>query len=139
MKNKIVLTFGVFDILHTGHINLLREAKKLGDILVVGIPTDYQVKVQPKKLLKSAVPSEDRLNVVEALDMVDFAFVYANDEALEMAIKLIKPDVYARGGDWADFPSKDTLDRLKIPIVYIPYYDGISSTAIKERIMKWTS
>jgi glycerol-3-phosphate cytidylyltransferase len=128
-----VLTFGCFDIFHVGHLNLLRNAKKLGDVLIVGIPSDYAIIIEPKKNGAPAMTSEERLRIIQSIDCVDLAFVYAENKDLEKSIEVIRPDVICRGDDWHDYPGKKMADKLKIKTVYLPHTDGISSTLIKEQ------
>jgi rfaE bifunctional protein nucleotidyltransferase chain/domain len=130
-----ILTFGIFDLFHTGHLNLLEKAKDQGDILIVGVGSDYSVSAEPKKKMKTVIPSEQRVRIINSLKCVDWAFIYGTYYDLEQAIRYIKPDLYVRGDDWiGDFPGKKVLDELKIPIKLLNYTNGISSTSIKERI-----
>ncbi len=95
---KIVFTNGCFDIIHKGHVTYLNEAKKLGDILIVGINSDKSV----KKLKGESRPinkEQDRLFVLENLKSVDKAEIFGAETPLEL-IKLIKPHVLVKGGDW---------------------------------------
>ena len=133
--SKVILTFGIFDLIHTGHLNLLERAKAEGDILIVGVGSDYSVNKEPRKKWKTIIPSEDRLRLVNALKCVDWAFIYGTYYDLEQAIRTIKPNLYVRGDDWVeDFPGKKILDELKIPCKLLPYTKEISSSSIKERI-----
>jgi len=133
---KTILTFGIFDLFHKGHLNLLQRAKEMGDILVVGVGSDYSVQLEPRKKLKTFIPSEDRLRIVSALKCVDWAFIYGTYYDLEQSIRVIKPDLYVRGDDWVeDFPGQRVLEELKIPIKLLGYTPNISSSSIKERIM----
>lgn len=135
MRPRIVLTYGIMDLIHPGHLNLLIEAKKLGDRLVVGIGSDYSVNREPKKKWKTIMSSEDRALIVGSLRMVDAVFIYPDYEQLERMIEIIRPDVYVRGDDWtADFPGKKTLEKLRIPIEFVGYTKGISSTDIKKKV-----
>lgn len=134
MKNKIVLTFGIFDTFHIGHLNILEKAKKEGDILVVGVGSDYSVLIEPRKKLKTWYSFEDRLRIVSKNKDVDWTFGYGTYYDLEKAIEVLKPDLYIRGDDWVeDFPGKNVLDKLNIPIKLLSYTKGISSTEIKMR------
>ena len=133
MKPKVVLTFMCADLFHIGHLNLLERAKRLGDVLVVGLPTHWTIKEHTKH--KDMIfTAEERLRIVQAIKYVDFAFVYADVPALEKSVEIIKPDLYVRGDDWFDFPGKQRIEELGIPITYLHYTDGISTTRIKKRI-----
>ena len=133
--SKVILTFGIFDLIHTGHLNLLERAKAEGDILIVGVGSDYSVNKEPRKKWKTIIPSEDRLRLVNALKCVDWAFIYGTYYDLEQSIRAIKPDLYVRGDDWTkNFPGQKVLNELKIPIKLLEYTKGISTTLIRERI-----
>ncbi|MEM4707764.1 MAG: adenylyltransferase/cytidyltransferase family protein [Candidatus Anstonellales archaeon] len=98
-KIKVVLTGGVFDILHAGHIFTLYEAKKLGDVLVVVVATDKTVKKFKKR--KPVNNQEYRAFIVNALKPVDLAIV--GKSKFEDTIKLVKPDVVVFGYDQKEF------------------------------------
>lgn len=130
-KGKVVFTNGCFDIIHAGHIRYLREAKRLGDVLVVALNSDNSVsKIKPGR---PVVPEAQRMEVVAALEMVDFVTLF--DEATpRKLIKLLKPDVLVKGGDWevGEIVGSDI-----VPETYsLPYIKGISSTAIIKKIKK---
>ncbi len=129
-----VMTFMIGDLFHIGHLNLLKRAKGLGDILIVGVASDYAVDVESKKPLKTFIKSEDRLRIIQAIKEVDFAFLYSENCDLERAIEIIYPDVICRGDDWKDFPGRSKAKELKIPIKYLSYTTRVSSTIIKEKI-----
>lgn len=133
-KNKTVFTAGCFDLIHVGHLNLLKRAKALGDTLIVGIPSDYAIEIEPKKTRPPFISAEDRLRMVQALDCVDFAFIYAENKDLEKSIELLKPDIICRGDDWHDYPGKKMADKMGIKTVYLPYTQGISSSIIKSKM-----
>lgn len=98
LGKKIVFTNGCFDLLHIGHITYLEEAKKLADILIVGINTDDSV----KKLKGPSRPIQnqnDRSEILAALKAVDHTMLFAEDTPINL-IKKIKPDVLVKGGDW---------------------------------------
>jgi rfaE bifunctional protein nucleotidyltransferase chain/domain len=128
---KIVFTNGCFDIIHIGHIRYLREAKSLGDILVVGLNSDASVsRIKPGR---PVVPQDQRAEVLSALEMVDYLTLFDQDTPYEL-IKLIQPDVLVKGGDWkkediigSDI-SKETYN--------LPYVAGVSTTEIFEQIKK---
>jgi len=97
-RKKIVFTNGCFDLLHWGHVKYLQDAKKKGDILVVGINSDSSVKrIKEKK--RPVVNEKDRLRLVAALESVDYVVLFKEDTPLKI-IKFIKPDVLVKGADW---------------------------------------
>ena len=131
---KIVFTNGVFDILHQGHIKLLSEAATFADILIVGVNADSSV-----KRLKGAgrpVNSEaSRALLLAALIMVDAVIIFEEDTPLEL-IKLIKPDVLVKGGDYTIdtiVGAKETIEN-KGEVKIIPLEEGCSTTRIIKKI-----
>lgn len=95
---KIVFTNGCFDILHRGHVNYLSEAKKLGDLLIVGLNSDSSV----KRLKGSSRPingQEDRKYVLSHLRSVDFVEIFDEDTPLNLILKIM-PKILVKGGDW---------------------------------------
>jgi D-beta-D-heptose 7-phosphate kinase/D-beta-D-heptose 1-phosphate adenosyltransferase len=94
---KIVFTNGIFDIIHPGHIHLLREAKKCGDFLFVGVNSDESTcRIKPGRPMTS---SQERMDILSALEMVDAVVRFEDDTPLEL-IKLLMPDVLVKGGDY---------------------------------------
>ncbi len=98
-KNKtVVFTNGCFDILHSGHLMLLYKAKRLGDILVVGLNTDKSVR-RNKGDKRPIVSQTDRAKMLAGLTVVDFITLFGEDTP-EKIIRRLKPDVLVKGGDW---------------------------------------
>ncbi len=97
-NKKIVFTNGCFDILHRGHVTYLNEAKKLGDLLVLGVNSDASVKrlKGPERPINN---ESDRSYVLSQLKAVDFTEIFAEDTPLNLILK-IKPSVLVKGGDW---------------------------------------
>jgi D-beta-D-heptose 7-phosphate kinase/D-beta-D-heptose 1-phosphate adenosyltransferase len=95
---KIVFTNGCFDLLHYGHVKYLQDAKKKGDILIVGINSDASVrKIKGKK--RPLVHEKDRLRIIAALESVDYVVLFKEDSPLKI-IKSLRPDVLIKGADW---------------------------------------
>lgn len=95
---KIVFTNGCFDIIHAGHIKLLKESKKLGDILIVGLNSDQSI----RRLKGSSRPINklsDRVEVLSAIEYVDYVVVFNEDTPYNL-IKSIKPDYLVKGSDY---------------------------------------
>jgi len=98
-ENKtFVLTNGCFDILHLGHIRYLNEAKKLGDYLIVALNSDKSIK-ELKGQSRPINNETTRSEILSSLDPVDFIFLFS-DKTAENIIKTIKPEIYAKGGDY---------------------------------------
>ena len=127
---KIVFTNGCFDILHVGHIRYLYEAKGYGDRLVVGVNSDHSVsRIKPGRPI---IPQDQRLEVLAALEMVDYITLFEDDTPLEL-ISAVKPDVIVKGADWA---LQDIVGReFAIEVYRISYLEGISTSNIIEKVL----
>lgn len=99
LPKPIVMTNGVFDILHRGHVTYLARARALGASLVVAVNTDASVKRLGKGDERPINTCADRLAVLAALEAVDLVLAFDEDTALEAVLK-VKPDVYVKGGDY---------------------------------------
>ncbi len=97
-RQVIVLTNGVFDLLHLGHVRYLQEARSLGDLLVVGVNDDDSVR-RLKGPLCPLVPGSERAIVLAALECVDLVVPFFDDTAETLASRL-RPDIYVKGGDY---------------------------------------
>lgn len=95
---KIVLANGCFDLLHVGHIRYLEGAKRLGDILVVGINSDEQVR-KLKGANRPLMPENERAEIISALRFVDLVTIFPEQTVTEL-IRVIRPDVHAKGTDY---------------------------------------
>jgi len=95
---RIVFTNGCFDLLHLGHVDYLKKAKSLGDVLVVGLNDDASVR-RLKGPPRPIMPQADRAAVVAALASVDYTCLFAEDTPLEL-ITAVQPDVLVKGADW---------------------------------------
>ena len=95
----VVLTNGCFDLLHRGHLHLLREAKKLGDLLVVAVNSDSSVK-KFKGPNRPIFPEIERAELLAALEIVDYVTVFSEPDPYHV-IDELRPDVLVKGGDWA--------------------------------------
>lgn len=126
---KRVLTYGTFDLLHYGHINLLRRAKALGDYLVVGLSTDEFNWNEKQK--KSYFSYEERKSMLEAIRYVDLVIPECSWEQKALDVEKYHIDVFVMGDDW-----KGKFDFLKsqCEVVYLPRTPEISSTKIKEEL-----
>jgi D-beta-D-heptose 7-phosphate kinase/D-beta-D-heptose 1-phosphate adenosyltransferase len=125
---KVVFTNGCFDIIHSGHIALLKEASKLGDRLIVGINSDDSVARIKRTPINNMY---DRKTILEAIDGVDEVVIFDEDTPLEI-IKKLKPDVIVKGGDY----TVDTVVGSDIvnEVVIFPTIEGKSTTNIIKRI-----
>ncbi len=131
---KIVFTNGCFDILHVGHVEYLEKARKLGDILVVGLNSDRSV----KKIKGEGRPlnkESDRAKVLAALSSVDYVTIF-DEPTPEKLIKELKPGVLAKGGDWKvkDIVGGDFVVSAGGKVVSIPFVKGYSTTSLIKRM-----
>jgi len=124
---KRILTYGTFDLLHYGHIRLLKRAKELGDYLIVAVSTDEFNAIKNKK---SYHDYETRKKMLEAVRYVDLVIPEENWEQKINDVKDYKVDVVVMGSDWA---GSDKFDYLKdyCEVVYLDRTEGISTTKIK--------
>lgn len=128
---KVVFTNGCFDILHVGHVRYLAEARKLGDVLVVGLNSDDSVgRIKPGR---PVVPEAQRAEVLSALEAVDCVTVFEEETPYEL-IKLLRPHVLVKGGDWKkeDIVGSDLVPDTRS----LPFVKGMSTSAIIEKIKK---
>jgi len=136
-NNKtIVFTNGCFDLLHLGHIHLLREAKKLGDLLIVALNSDSSI-TKIKGPSRPILPETERAELLASLEMVDFVTVFSQPDPAEV-IKALHPNVLVKGGDWTQdqIIGKDTVEGHGGKVVALPFLSGHSSTMIIERIRR---
>ena len=105
----IVLSNGCFDVLHAGHIRYLQGARELGDVLVVAINADVQVKVL-KGTGRPILAEHDRAELVASIDVVDFVTIF-DEPTVEQLLLAIKPDVHAKGTDYTEetVPERDVV------------------------------
>jgi len=128
---KIVFTNGCFDVLHIGHIRYLRDAKALGDVLVIGLNSDKSVSIiKPGRPVN---PQDRRAEILAALEMVDYISIFEEDTPYEL-IKVVQPDILVKGGDWKkeDIVGSDIAKETRS----LPYVKGVSTTEIIEKIKK---
>jgi len=128
----VVATGGCFDLLHAGHVATLEAARALGDCLVVCLNSDESVR-RLKGPSRPLVPQHDRARVLEALETVDAVVVFDEDTPLEV-IRRLRPDVWAKGGDYAgtELPEAAVLREWGGQSVVLPYLRGRSTTRLVE-------
>lgn len=127
---KRVLTYGTYDLLHYGHLNLLKRCKDLGDELIVGVSSD---EFNEQKGKNSVLNFEERVDLVESIKFVDKVIKENSWEQKIDDIKRFNIDIFVMGDDW-----KGKFDYLKpyCEVVYLPRTIGISTTLLKEVISK---
>ena len=133
-EGRVVFTNGVFDLLHTGHLDVLLAARRAGDYLVVGVNSDASV----RRLKGSTRPVRDegaRCYVLAALTMVDAVVIFDEDTPLEL-IRALRPDVLVKGGDYSEstIVGADELRAWGGEVVVVPLTPGHSTTSTIERV-----
>ena len=135
---RLVLTNGCFDLLHTGHVRYLQQARSLGDVLVVAVNSDRSVRALkgPERPLNSA---EDRAEVLAALRCVDHVTIF-DDLRAAGVIRALRPALYAKGGDYTleslDPVEREALGEVGAEIRLVSLVPGRSTTSILKRAGK---
>jgi D-beta-D-heptose 7-phosphate kinase/D-beta-D-heptose 1-phosphate adenosyltransferase len=136
---RLVFTNGCFDLLHPGHVRYLREARSLGDALVVALNSDRSVRVlkgEGRPILNEC----ERAEVVAALEAVDYVIIFDDETPRELIAELL-PDVLVKGGDWPldQIAGRQEVEAAGGKVLSLPYVEGSSSTDIIERIKRLAS
>ena len=131
---RIAFTNGCFDLLHRGHVHVLRAAKACADLLIVGINSDESVK-QIKGPTRPVLAESDRCELLGAMEMVDFVILFNEPDPYQL-IAAIRPDVLVKGGDWNSekIIGAELVEEAGGSVVVVPYIKGFSTTEIIERI-----
>lgn len=134
LQGTVVFTNGVFDLLHTGHVDLLLAARALGDVLIVGMNSDESVRrlKGPTRPLRSAL---DRAYVLAALMAVDGVIIFEQDTPLEL-VRALEPDVLVKGGDYREstIVGAEDVRRRGGRVVIVPLTLGHSTTSTVNRM-----
>jgi D-beta-D-heptose 7-phosphate kinase/D-beta-D-heptose 1-phosphate adenosyltransferase len=131
----VVFTNGVFDLLHPGHVRYLTEARKQGDVLIVGINSDRSARALEKAPDRPVNPEAERAEVLSALAAVDAVVVFDEETPLEV-VSALRPDVLVKGADWAEdaIVGRDVVEQRGGRVVRIPIATGYSTTKILEKV-----
>ncbi|HEY1267279.1 MAG TPA: D-glycero-beta-D-manno-heptose 1-phosphate adenylyltransferase [Candidatus Binatia bacterium] len=131
---KIVFTNGCFDLLHVGHLRLLRQAKKLGNILIVALNSDRSVR-ENKGVDRPIVSESERAELIAALEMVDYVTLFDEPDPIPL-LREIKPDVLVKGGDWGEggVVGRELVESWGGKVAVIPYLEGHSTTNIIKKV-----
>jgi len=128
-----VFANGCFDLLHPGHVDLLNQARRAGDLLVVALNSDRSVRTQSKGPGRPVVGERDRAIVIAALECVDYVTIFSEPTPLKLIARL-RPDVLVKGADWA---AKRIVGRdLVRRVLRVRLRPGYSTTKLVARIRK---
>jgi D-beta-D-heptose 7-phosphate kinase/D-beta-D-heptose 1-phosphate adenosyltransferase len=132
---KVVFANGCFDLLHSGHIYLFREAKKRGDVFIVAVNDDSSIK-KIKGTSRPIFPLKERIEILGAIEDVDYLTSFS-EETPQKIIAMLLPDVLVKGGDWKpeEVVGKKEVEEAGGEVVIIPYLEGCSSSDIVKRIV----
>lgn len=131
---SIVFTNGCFDIIHAGHVTYLAQAKRLGDILIIGMNSDSSVKIL-KGEGRPVNNENDRAAVLDSLRSVDFVTIFSDETPAELIAEL-KPNILVKGGDYTpeQIAGADFVTKSGGEVIIIPFLDGKSTTNIIRKI-----
>lgn len=141
---RVVCTNGVFDLLHYGHLEYLRAARALGDVLIVGLNSDQSTRSY-KGPRRPLVAEHERAMLLLALEPVDYVTIFDTPTAKEL-LEALQPEIYVKGGDYAAEPDATAVGTKSLPetpvvrayggrIEIIPYLAGHSTSALIDRIV----
>jgi len=133
---KVVTTSGIFDLMHYGHVDILKRSKALGDILIVGLNSDESTK-KLKGPTRPIMSEEDRAAMMESIDCVDYVTIFNEDTPTEM-LGAIKPDIHVKGTDrkMEELFEKDAVEKNGGKVVLLSLIEGRSTTDIINKIIE---
>ena len=136
----VVFTNGCFDVLHAGHVDLLARCRREGSLLVVGLNTDASVRTLHKGTGRPVNSEHDRAAVLGALEAVDYVVLF-DEPTPEQLIRRLRPDVLAKGQDWADkgVVGREFVEAQGGRVVLLPLVEGHSTSRLIERLRKGRS
>jgi rfaE bifunctional protein nucleotidyltransferase chain/domain len=132
---KIVFTNGCFDLIHPGHIQYLRQARSLGDCLIIGLNSDRSVR-ELKGPLRPILNESERAQILAGLESVSFVTLF-NESTPLLLIKAIMPDVLVKGGDWGtdQIVGREEVEASGGVVLSLPFEAGQSTSTIIQRIL----
>lgn len=132
----VVLTNGVFDLLHVGHVRCLEDARSRGDILVVAVNNDKSAEALKGKG-QPVVPEDERMEVLAALAFVDYVTSFSEPTA-DALLQQLRPSLYAKGSDYTlkTLPEKDTLKALDVKAVFVGDKKAHSTSKLLQKIQR---
>lgn len=134
-RKRIVFTNGVFDLLHPGHLAQLKAARRLGDVLVVGLNSDSSVKLLAKGEDRPLMPESARKSLLEELRCVDAVIVFDEATPLQL-IEAVQPDVLVKGADYEgrEVVGRDIVEAGGGRVEFVPLVAGWSTSELLRRI-----
>jgi len=135
-EKKVVFTNGCFDLLHSGHVHLFREAKKKGDVFIVAVNDDVSIK-KIKGASRPIFPLRERVEILEVIEEIDYLTSFSEETPQKIIARLL-PDVLVKGGDWGpeEVVGKREVEEAGGEVVIIPSLEGHSSSEIINRIVR---
>lgn len=135
-EKKVVFTNGCFDLLHSGHVHLFREAKKKGDVFIVAVNDDVSIK-KIKGASRPIFPLRERVEILEVIEEIDYLTSFSEETPQKIIARLL-PDVLVKGGDWRpeEVVGKREVEEAGGEVVIIPSLEGRSSSEIINRIVR---
>ena len=132
---KVVFTNGCFDLLHSGHIHLFREARKKGDVFIVAVNDDSSTR-KIKGASRPIFPLKERIEILGAIEDIDYLASFSEETPQKIIARLL-PDVLVKGGDWKpeEVVGKREVENAGGEVEIIPYLEGRSSSDIVKRIV----
>ena len=130
MEKTVVYTGGTFDMFHSNHLNMIRYARGLGEILIIGVSTDELVASYKAPAI---IPFEERISIIQALKYPDIVIPQHSLEHTEL-VKKLNVNIFVLGDDW--FGKYDYLKDLGVKVFYFPYGRGVSSSKLKIEIFE---
>ena len=134
---RVVFTNGCFDVLHPGHVRVFSEARKLGDVLIVGVNSDRSVR-ELKGPARPIMPENERAEILAALEAVDYVTIF-DDASVQPVIARLLPHVLVKGGDWGPdrIVGRAEVEAAGGTVVSVPVVPGFSTSAIIEAAFKY--
>jgi D-beta-D-heptose 7-phosphate kinase/D-beta-D-heptose 1-phosphate adenosyltransferase len=133
---RVVFTNGCFDVLHRGHVHVFKEAKKLGDVLIVAVNDDRSIKTI-KGNSRPIFPLVERLEILEAIEYIDY-LVSFSEETPQKVISVLLPDVLVKGEDWKrdEVVGRKEVEEAGGEVVLVSLCEGQSTTSILKKIIQ---
>lgn len=133
---RVVFTNGCFDLIHPGHVNYLRQARRLGDALIVALNSDRSVR-ELKGERRPILNQDERAEVIAAFECVDYVTIFDEPTPREIIAALL-PDVLVKGGDWGvdQIVGREEVEAAGGKVLSLPFIEGCSTSDVIERIVR---